>query len=107
MHPETSVLQNLLRQARRRRQLLLSLRGIAITICVVAGVLLLTGWAAHRFRTNNNVILVLRISALLICLTTLYFALIRPLLRRISDSRLARLIEERTPGTDDRLVAAV
>ena len=107
MGPETSVLQNLLRQVRRRRQLLITLRGVAITLCVIAVVLLLTGWAAHRFRTNNSALIVLRIGALLTCLATIYFALIHPLLKRISDSRLARLIEERTPGTDDRLVAAV
>src|SRR5215204_7347053 len=40
-------------------------------------------------------------------LTTLYFALIRPLFKRITDARLARLIEERSPGVDDRLVTAV
>ena len=107
MGPETSVLENLLRQVRRRRQLLITLRGVAITLCVIAAVVLLTGWTAHRFRTNNGALMVLRIGALLACLATIYFALIHPLLKRISDSRLARLIEERTPGTDDRLVAAV
>ena len=107
MSPETTILQDLLRRARRRRQLLLVLRGVAICLCVVAVVLLLTGWTAHRFRTNGAAILVLRIGALLTCLATIYFALVHPLLRKISDARLARLIEERTPGTDDRLVSAV
>jgi len=36
MSPETNLLQDLLRRARSRRQLLLSLRGIAITVAVVA-----------------------------------------------------------------------
>ena len=105
--PEASVLQNVLRQARRRRQLLITLRGVAIVLGVVAAVLLLTGWAAHRFRTNTGALIVLRLGALLTCLATLYFALIHPLLKRITDARLARLIEERSPGTDDRLVAAI
>src|ERR1044072_8483029 len=73
MSPETNLLQDLLRRARSRRQLLLSLR----------------------------------IGALLMVLTTVYFALIRPLFKRISDARLARLIEEHSPGTEDRLVTAV
>ncbi len=107
MSPETTVLKDLLRRARRRRQLMLCFRGVAICLCVVAGVLLLTGWAAHRYRTNNVAIMVLRIGALLTCLATIYFAFLRPLLRRITDARLARLIEERTPGSEDRLVAAV
>ena len=107
MGPETNLLQDLIRRARRRRQLLLTLRGIAICLGAMAVVLLVTGWAAHRFRTNNAALVVLRIGALLTVLTTIFFALIYPLLRRITDARLARLIEERTPGTDDRLVAAV
>jgi hypothetical protein len=86
---------------------LIVLRGVAIILCAVAVVLLLSGWAAHRFRTNTAVLIVLRIGALLAGLATLYFALVHPLLKRISDSRIARLIEERTFGTEDRLVAAI
>ena len=40
MNPETNVLQDLLRRARARRQLLLSLRGVAISVGVVAAVLM-------------------------------------------------------------------
>src|SRR5215208_135740 len=107
MNPETNLLQDLLRRARARRQLLLSLRGVAISAGVVAVVLLLTGWVAHRYRYNGSALIVLRIGAVLMCLATIYFALLRPLLKRISDARLARLIEEHSPGTDDRLVTAV
>src|SRR5215218_5707018 len=107
MNPETNLLQDLLRRARSRRQLLLSLRGVAISVGVVAALLLLTGWVAHRYRYNGSALLTLRIGALLMVLTTLYFALIRPLFKRISDARLARLIEEHSPGTEDRLVTAV
>ncbi|HKV32782.1 MAG TPA: DUF4175 family protein [Pyrinomonadaceae bacterium] len=107
MNPETNLLDDLLRKARSRRQLLLSLRGVAITVGVVAVVLLLTGWAAHRYRYNTAALLVLRIGALLTVLATFYFALVQPLLKRITDARLARLIEEKSPGTEDRLVTAV
>src|SRR5688572_25112765 len=107
MSPETNVLKDLLSRARSRRQLLLSLRGVAISLGVVAVVLLLMGWAAHRYRYNGSALIVLRVGALLTCLATIYFALVHPLLKRISDARLARLIEERSPGTEDRLVTAV
>jgi uncharacterized protein DUF4175 len=106
-YTDQSVLRELLRKARSRRQLLLSLRGVAITVGVVAVVLLLTGWAAHRYRYNTSALLVLRIGALLTVLATFYFALVRPLLKRITDARLARLIEEKSPGSEDRLVTAV
>jgi hypothetical protein len=106
-YTDRSLLQDLLRKARSRRQLLLSLRGVAISLGTVAAVLMLSGWAAHRYRYNTSALLVLRIGALLTCLATMYFALLRPLLKRISDARLARLIEEKSPGTEDRLVTAV
>ena len=77
---------------------------IAICLCRRCGT---CGWTAHRFRTNNAAIVVLRIGTLLAVLATIYFALIHPLVRRISDARLARLIEEKSPGTEDRLVASV
>jgi hypothetical protein len=107
MSPETNLLQDLLRRARSRRQLLLSLRGVAISLGVLAVVLLLTGWAAHRYRYNGAALIVLRAGALLTVLATIYFALVRPLLKRITDARLARLIEEKSFGTEDRLVTAV
>ena len=107
MNPDTNLLQDLLRQVRSRRQLLLALRGVAISVGVVAVVLLLTGWVAHRYRYNGSALIVLRTGALLMVLATIYFALLRPLLKRISDARLARLIEEHSPGAEDRLVTAV
>ncbi|HJP92945.1 MAG TPA: DUF4175 family protein, partial [Pyrinomonadaceae bacterium] len=107
MSPETNLLNALLRKVRSRRQLLLALRGVAISLGVVAIVLLLTGWVAHRYRYNGSALIVLRAGALLMVLATIYFALLRPLLKRISNARLARLIEEHSPGTEDRLVTAV
>src|ERR1051325_9820549 len=107
MNPETNLLDDLLKRARSRRQLLISLRGVAICVGAVAALLLLTGGAAHRYRYNGGALITLRIGALLILLAKFYFALVRPLLKRISDARLARLIEEHSPGTEDRLVTAV
>lgn len=107
MNSENHNLRDLLRRTRTRRRLLLMLRGAALCLCVIAGMLLLSGWAAHHYRHNNTALTLLRLGALLTLIATAYLALVRPLIRRISDARLARLIEERTPGTEDRLVAAV
>ena len=107
MNPETNLLQDLLRRARSRRQLLLSLRGVAISLGVVAALLLLTGWAAHRYRYNGSALLTLAHGRVAHGSHYDYFALLRPLFKRISDARLARLIEEHSPGTEDRLVTAV
>jgi hypothetical protein len=107
MYYNNQTVLDVLRRLRTRRRLLLCLRGVAICLSVIALVLLLTGWSAHRYRYNDGALLALRIGALLTVLATIFFALVYPLWKRISDARLARLIEERTPGIDDRLVTAV
>ena len=107
MKYEGEQLRGLIRDARRRRRLVLALRGAAVCLCGAAATLLLTGWAAHRYRHAEAALLALRLGALFAFVAAAYFSLVRPLSRRITDARLARLIEERTPGADDRLVAAV
>src|SRR5204862_8089893 len=104
IYPDRNNLHNLLSRLRARRRLLLGLRGLAIILSVGAAILLLTGWTAHRYRHNDNAILLLRIGALITFLGTIYLSLVRPLWRRIADARLARLIEEKNPVAEDRLV---
>src|SRR6185436_13241902 len=107
IYPDRNNLHNLLSRLRARRRLLLGLRGLAIVLSVGAAILLLTGWTAHRYRHNDNALLLLRIGALITFLTTIYLALVRPLWKRIADERLARLIEEKNPAAEDRLVTAI
>src|SRR5687767_72440 len=104
---ENNNLRSLLLRARTRHFLLLTLRGLAVVLGAGAAILLLTGWAAHRYRHDESALLWLRLAALITFLSTAYLILARPLLKRISDARLARLIEEHTPGAADRLVTAV
>src|ERR1044071_8312552 len=107
IYPDRNNLSNLLTRLRARRQSLLALRGVAIVLSAGAAILLLTGWAAHRYRYNETALLALRLGALTTFLATIYLALVRPLWRRISDVRLARLIEEHSPAAEDRLVTAL
>ncbi len=104
---EGEQLRELLRDARRRRRVVLALRGVAVSAGAAAAILLLTGWAAHRYRHSEAALLALRVGALFAFVAAVYLSLVRPLLKRISDARLARLIEERTPGAEDRFVSAV
>ncbi|HEX8138120.1 MAG TPA: DUF4175 family protein [Pyrinomonadaceae bacterium] len=107
MNRQGDQLGGLLRSVRGRRRVLLVLRGAAVCLCVGALSLLLMGWAAHRYRQSEAAVVALRFGALAVFLATAYLSLLRPLLKRIGDARLARLIEERTPGASDRLVTAV
>ena len=107
MNYEVGQLQRLLARARRRRRLLIGLRGAAVCVGVGACVLLLLGWAAYRYRGSEGALLALRVGALSAFVAAVGLSLVRPLARRISDARLARFIEERARGTEDRLVTAV
>jgi hypothetical protein len=107
MNYEVGQLQKLLLRARRRRRLMIVLRGAAVCLGVGACVLLLTGWGAYRYRQSEGALLALRVGALVALVAAVFVSLVRPLARRIGDVRLARFIEERARGTEDRLVTAV
>jgi len=107
IYPDRNNLHNLLTRLRARRRLLIVLRGVAIILTAGAAILLLTGWAAHRYRHNENALPMLRLGALITFLATAYLALVRPFWKRIADTRLARLIEEKNPVAEDRLVTAI
>src|ERR1044071_3058710 len=107
MNYEVGQLHKLLGKARSRRRALILLRGAAVCLGVSACVLLLLGWAAYRYRGSEGALLGLRVGALVACVGAVYLSLVRPLARRIADARLARFIEERARGTEERLVTAV
>src|SRR5215813_7023594 len=92
---------------RKRRNLLIVLRGLAMTIAATAALLVITGLAAYRFRFSAAALVSLRIFAVLSVIAAVYFALVRPLRRRSSDYQLARLVEEKHPGVEDRFVSAI
>src|SRR5262249_48967141 len=56
---------------------------------------------------NTAALVSLRIFAVLSVVAAVYFALVRPLRRRASDAQIARLIEEKHPGIEERFVSAI
>src|ERR1044072_5693181 len=102
MKYEAGRLQARLKSARRRRPALVVLRAVAVCLAVGAVVLLLTGWGAYRYKGSEGALLALRVGALVALVGAAYLALLRPLTRRIGDVRLARFIEERARGTEER-----
>ena len=79
-------LTGLIHAARRRRQLLILLRGVAMFLFSCAAIILLTGWAANRYRYNDAALLSLRMAAVTALLAAVYLALVRPLWKRVSDA---------------------
>jgi hypothetical protein len=107
MNYQDNQLFGIISAVRKRRNLLTVLRGVAITLAVTAAMLIIAGLAAYRYRFNTAALVSLRILAVLSVVAVVYFALVRPLRRRVGDALLARLVEEKHPGLDDRLVSAV
>lgn len=94
-------------EVRRRRNLLTWLQGLALTVATVALTILITGLAAYRYRYSTWTVNGLRLLAIALTGSIAYVLLWRPLRRKITTRQLARLIEERIPGIDDRFVTAI
>ncbi|HEY8460717.1 MAG TPA: hypothetical protein VIM99_10075, partial [Blastocatellia bacterium] len=107
MNNRSEQLTGVISAVRRRRNLLIVLRGAAITIAVTAAMLVIAALAAYRFRFSAVALVSLRIFAILSVAVAVYFALVRPLRRRASDAQLARLVEEKHPGIEDCFVSAI
>src|SRR5262245_42105840 len=107
MNNQGDQLFGIISAVRKRRNLLTVMRGLAITIATTAAMLVIAGLAAYRFRFNTAALVSLRIFAVLSVVAAVYFALVRPLRRRASDAQVARLVEEKHPGIEDRFVSAI
>src|SRR5262249_5161071 len=107
MNHRSEQLIGIISAARKRRNLLTVLRGLAITIVVTAAMLVIAALAAYRFRFSAAALVSLRIFAVLSVVAAVYFALVRPLRRRANDAQLARLVEEKLPGIDARFVTGL
>ncbi|HEV2669077.1 MAG TPA: DUF4175 family protein, partial [Blastocatellia bacterium] len=107
MNHRSDQLIDVISAVRKRRNLLIVLRGLAITVATTASMLVITGLAAYRFRFSAAALVSLRIFATLSVIAAVYFALVRPLRRRASDAQFARLVEEKHPGIEDRFVSAI
>src|SRR5262245_58541248 len=97
----------IIQSVKDRRKTLIILRGIALTISVAAALLLLACFAASRYQISAWQLISLRIVVFAGLVCVVYFFLIRPLTRKINDTLIARLVEEKHNGLDDRLVSAV
>lgn len=100
-------LRDYLSTVRRRLRLEAVARGLAV--CGLAALLLTvaTVWLSDAWRFSDAIITFSRIVLLLGTGLVLALFLVRPLLRRLSNARIARFVEEKQPRFQDRLVTAV
>ena len=96
-----------IQRVRRRWRLALVLRGAAI--CTAAA-LILIGMSAlgfAQFGLTSSSILAIRIAVAVAALAVLVYAVALPMLRRVSDARVALYIEEREPALQAVLISAI
>ena len=101
------ILEQTIRDFRRRRTGLLVLRGLALSLGLLATLLLVTGLVAWQFRGQEWMVPWLRFLTVGGVGLAVYLTLWRPLRRRVSDRQIARYLEERTEGLSEALVTAV
>lgn len=107
MRYQSDQLFSIIRAVKRRLWAVKALRGLALSLTSGLALLLITGLAAHRYYYTPGALILLRVVALLGFIAAVYFFLMRPLLKRVSEAQVARLIEERHQGLQDRLATAV
>ena len=96
-----------IRSVRRRWRLRLALRGVAITGTVALAALLAASWGLEQFRFTPTSVLVFRAACYVAVLAVAGWFLVRPLLRRVSDERVALYLEEHEPELNGQVSSAV
>ena len=100
-------MQTTIRRVRRRFKSIASIRGLAWWLGLSLGVVAAAVAGVDYWNYSPRVVLLARWTSLLVIGLSLAWLVVRPLVRRISDIRIARTIEERYPQLQDRLVTAV
>jgi hypothetical protein len=95
------------RRVRRRWRLRIALRGLALAAAVSLGVLFLSALALERLRFVPDAVLWLRVATWGILGVSLLVFLVRPLLRRVDERRVALYLEEHEPSLDHAVVSAL
>ncbi|MBW3535069.1 MAG: DUF4175 family protein [Gemmatimonadetes bacterium] len=100
-------IRRILRSVRGRWRLRILLRGLAFTLGAAAVAFLASAWAMELLRFSPGAVTGLRWAAWGAVAAVAAVTLIRPLLRRVSDERVALYLEEREPSLEAAILGAV
>ena len=100
-------LRKVVRSVRNRWRFRMVLRGTALVALAAVVLLVAAGYAVDASRFDATAVAVARILAYLVFVAVLWLVLVRPLIRRVSDERVALYIDEHEPTLDGRLLSAV
>jgi len=104
---ERGELLRIIRGVRNRWRLRILLRGLVTLSAAGVGVWLLAAWGMEAFRFSADAVAAIRTTAYLLLVPAVWFALVRPLRRDLSDERVALYLEEKEPELDAAVLSAL
>jgi len=107
MSQEFRQLQTKINEVRKRLKWITAAKGLCISLGLSLAVLAAAVYGADHWNYSDKAVTVARLCSLLAVLGVFGWFLLRPLLKRVDDIRVARYIEEKHPALQDRLVSAV
>lgn len=107
MTQEFRQLQGKINEVRKRLKWITAAKGLAIALALSLALLVVAVFCADHWNYSDRAVAMARILSVLGIAGVFGWFLVRPLLRRVEDARVARYIEERHPSLQDRLVSAV
>jgi Domain of unknown function (DUF4175) len=107
MDYRSSELVEVIRRVRNRWRLKLALRGAVIVVAGTVLALLLSASGLESFRFSAPAIISFRIITVAVFVGLLFYGLVWPLRRRVSDAQVAMYLEERDPTLEAAIISAV
>src|SRR4029453_17801725 len=106
MDPRTQLV-DVIRSVRNRWRLRLGLRGAVVVVAGTILALLLSASGLESFRFSAGAIIAFRILSVAIFVGLLFYGLVWPLRRRVTDAQVAMYLEECDPTLESAIISAV
>ena len=106
MDPRTQLV-DVIRNVRNRWRLRLALRGAVVVVAGTILALLLSASGLESFRFSAGAIIAFRILSVAVFVGLLFYGLVWPLRRRVTDAQVAMYLEECDPTLEAAIISAV
>lgn len=106
MDPRTELV-DVIRQVRNRWRLRLAVRGVVVVLAGTVLALLLSASGLESFRFSAPAIITFRFLTVSVFVGLLFYALVWPLRRQVTDAQVAMYLEERDPTLEAAIISAV
>ncbi len=98
MTQEFRQLQGKIKEVRKRLKWIVAAKGLAISLALTLGILAIAVYSADHWNYSDRAVASARLFSAIAIAGAFGWFLVRPLLRRVEDVRVARYIEERHPA---------